>query len=229
MYQVSQQQIPGRTGAGAVEINIYNPTANANPVYNSAYQNPYFQQNQTLQQQNQTLQQQLQTLQNNAQQPNKQQPEEKDKSSKSKPKSNYMPLTDDYIRSLENYLNNQNADVRLEGIKEVLKRFKEDPERKNDKALTNLLNKALQDPTQAVRLIALTTLQADYADGDNLTYAILQKMQRLKSAYNQDSVTAAKILLKKAGQNLNIQNSSNNARISANQTSVGNNLNLLAK
>ena len=40
--------------------------------------------------------------------------------------SKTVPLTDEYIKSLENYLNSQDSKVRLMGAKDVLERFKED-------------------------------------------------------------------------------------------------------
>ncbi len=58
----------------------------------------------------------------------------------------------------------------------------------------------MQDPAQGVRLIALSTLDAGYATGDELTIQLLQKMQKSDAVYNQDSTAASKILLKRAGQ-----------------------------
>ncbi len=57
-----------------------------------------------------------------------------------------VALTDEYIMSLENYLNNQNTDIRLMAAKEVLTRLDEDKSRFDDAALNALLNKMLQDP-----------------------------------------------------------------------------------
>lgn len=108
-----------------------------------------------------------------------------------------VPLTDDYIKSLENYLNSQDSKVRLMGIKDVLERFKEDPSRKTDAALTALLNKALQDPTAAVRFLALTTLEAGYAAGNDETVQLLTAIQADgQKEYGEDSLLASQILLK---------------------------------
>lgn len=48
-------------------------------------------------------------------------------------------------------MNNQNKDVRLMGAKEVLARLQEDESRKDDPALTALVNKMLQDPYQPIK------------------------------------------------------------------------------
>ena len=59
-------------------------------------------------------------------------------------------LTDEYIKNLENYLNSQDKNVRLNAAKDVFARLDEDPSRKDDKALTALVNKMLQDPSDEV-------------------------------------------------------------------------------
>ena len=56
-----------------------------------------------------------------------------------KPKKDIVLLTDDYIKTLENYLRDDNPDIKLMGAKEVMKRFREDESRKGDPALTALL------------------------------------------------------------------------------------------
>ena len=113
-----------------------------------------------------------------------------------------VPLTDEYIMSLENYLNNQNPKIRLMGAKDVLDRFKEDKTRGTDVALTALLNKILQDPTETVRFIGLTTLDLGYAKGDDYTVQLLKQIQQdTTSNYGEDSLLASQILLKmSAGQ-----------------------------
>lgn len=108
-----------------------------------------------------------------------------------------VPLTDNYIMSLENYLNSQDSKVRLMGAKDVLERFKEDSARKNDAALTALLNKILQDPTAAVRFLGLTTLNAGYAVGNEQTIEILKAIQADgQKEYGEDSLLASQIMLK---------------------------------
>ena len=127
----------------------------------------------------------------------KQKVEEEKKEEKPK-----VPLTDEYIMSLENYLNNQNPKIRLMGAKDVLDRFKEDDTRSTDIALTALLNKILQDPTETVRFMGLTTLDLGYAKGDDLTVQLLKQIQQDSTgSYGEDSLLASQILLRmSAGQ-----------------------------
>lgn len=108
-----------------------------------------------------------------------------------------IPLTDDYIKTLENYLNSQDAKVRLMAAKDLLERFKEDLSRKNDVALTALLNKILQDPNSAVRFLGLTILDAGYAKGNEQTLQLLKAIQADgQKEYGEDSSLATQILLK---------------------------------
>ena len=111
-------------------------------------------------------------------------------------KENIVQLTDDYIKTLENYMNNPNPKVREMAIKEIMERFKEHKSRYTDKALTNLLNKALQDRSKAVRFVALVTLDSEFARGDKLTVDLLNKMQSSSAVYGEDALMASDILLK---------------------------------
>lgn len=115
-------------------------------------------------------------------------------------KREIVELTDDYIRTLENYLNNQDKEVRLMGAKEVIARLDEDHSRKDDKALNALVNKMLQDPSASVRTLALTALNSRIATGDNLSVNLLQQMQNSQSGYGQDALMASDTLLKMSGQ-----------------------------
>lgn len=115
-------------------------------------------------------------------------------------KKKIVQLTDDYIRNLENYLNSQEKEVRLNAAKEVYARLEEDESRKDDKALTALINKMLQDPMQEVRLLALTALEGRIVTGDDYTVGLLNKMQSSKDGYGQDALDASKILLKMSGK-----------------------------
>lgn len=120
-------------------------------------------------------------------------------------KVDVVQLTDEYIKTLENYLNNPNVKVREMGVKELMERFKEHKSRYNDIALTNLLNKALQDGSKNVRFVAMTTLDAGYAQGDNLTQQLLQQMQASKAVYGEDAMYASEILLKTAGKKVEVE------------------------
>ena len=128
-----------------------------------------------------------------------------DKTKEETHKANIVQLTDDYVKTLENYLNNQNPKVREMGVKELFERFKEHKSRYNDVALTNLLNKALQDASKNVRFIALTALDSGYAQGDNLTREILNKMQASKDVFGEDALLASEALLKMAGNKVEVE------------------------
>ncbi len=117
-----------------------------------------------------------------------------------KEKRNIVELTDSYIRNLENYLNSQDKEIRLMGAKEVVARIEEDESRKDDKALTALTNKMLQDPCTEIRIMALAMLNSRKITGDDYTTKVLQTMQQSDSGYGQDSLAASEILLKMSGQ-----------------------------
>lgn len=110
-----------------------------------------------------------------------------------------VELTDDYVKSLENYLNSQDQQVRLLGAKEVLARLQEDDSRKNDEALNALLNKMLQDPYQPIKFIAMGAFEARAANGNDESIAILQNIQGQKSTQGEDALKASNVLLKMAG------------------------------
>lgn len=220
MQAASAQTNPTPT-ASAVNIQIFNPTANAGPVtqypamqaaapmypntslygatnpgvsYPMNYNAPI----------NQT---------NNYNQPQTQEetkaktePEKDKKTDKTKEK---VILTDDYIKSLENFLNNQDAKIRLTAAKELLDRFKEDKTRCQDPALTALLNKVIQDPKASVRYLGLTILDTGYAIGNEETVNILKQLQnRPDLEYGEDSILASQILLKMAGQRVEVPDNS---------------------
>lgn len=126
--------------------------------------------------------------------------EEKEKTKK----VNIVQLTDEYIKTLENYLNNPNVKVREMGVKELMERFKEHKSRYNDIALTNLLNKALQDGSKNVRFVAMSTIDAGYAQGDALTRQLLKQMQSSKDVYGEDAMFASELLLKTAGNKVEV-------------------------
>lgn len=117
-----------------------------------------------------------------------------------KEKRKIVQLTDDYIKTLENYLNSQDKEVRLMGAKEVVARLMEDESRKDDKALNALINKMLQDPAEQVKFLALSMLDSRNVTGDATTVQLLQAMQQSKSGYGQDAILASNILLKMAGK-----------------------------
>lgn len=107
-----------------------------------------------------------------------------------------VALTDEYIKSLENYLNNPNDEIRLMASKEILTRLDEDKDRYNDAALNALLNKMLQDPSKLVRIAALSALSSQLASGNNYTVKLLNGIQSNPNADKEDVLQAADILLK---------------------------------
>lgn len=121
-------------------------------------------------------------------------------SNKHKEKRDVVELTDNYIKTLENYLNSQDIEVRKMGAREVVNRLEEDPSRKDDPALTALVNKMLQDPSVAIRAVALSIVESQALHGNDLTASILRKMQTSKEGFGQDAIQASSALLKMAGK-----------------------------
>ena len=111
-------------------------------------------------------------------------------------KTRVIALTNEYIMSLENYLNNPNSEIRLMAAKEVLTRLDEDKERFDDAALNALLNKMLQDPNKLIRIAALSAFSSQLASGNEFTTQLLTKIQNDPNADKEDVVQAADILLK---------------------------------
>lgn len=107
-----------------------------------------------------------------------------------------VALTDEYIKSLENYLNNPNQEIRLMASKEILTRLDEDKDRYDDAALNALLNKMLQDPSKLIRIAALSAFNSQLASGNDFTLTLLKNIQNNPSADKEDVLQAADILLK---------------------------------
>lgn len=128
-------------------------------------------------------------------------PQQPETQKEAKANEKKVVLTDDYIKSLENYLNNENPKVRMMGVKELMARFKEDKTRATDVALTALLNKALQDPSSTVKFMGLTVLDCGYAKGNEETIQLLQQIQTQKTELgSEDALLASEILLKNSGE-----------------------------
>ena len=104
-------------------------------------------------------------------------------------------LTDNYIKNLENYLRNNNVELRKNAVNEILMRFKEDKSRMNNPSLTALLNIALQDPNSTVRSVAMSVVEAGYAKGNAQTEQILRGLQNHKGNYALDAIQATDGLL----------------------------------
>lgn len=95
-------------------------------------------------------------------------------------------LTNEYIMSIENFLNNPNKDVRRKGAKQVINRLGEDRSRKNDAALNALLNKMLQDPDKGVRTLALSAFASGLATGNEYSVQLLKRMEANPQLYPED-------------------------------------------
>lgn len=237
-YQQQQTYCPAQAAgptASAVNIQIFNPTANACPQpmmqYPMMQAPPPLYPNASLYDKGQNGNPGIsypmnynapinQTNNYNAlpkqEEPPKETPVEPKKEEKKADdkKKEKVILTDDYIKSLENYLNNQNPKVRLSAAKELLERFKEDNTRQNDPALCALLNKVLQDPKASVRYIGLTTLDIGYALGNDETVQILEQLKnKPELEYGEDAVLASQILLKMSGQKVEVPASENSFNI----------------
>ncbi len=128
----------------------------------------------------------------------------KPEETKEKQTKEVVQLTDEYIKTLENYLRNPNPDVKLMGAKELMKRFREDDSRKNDVALTNLLNLTLQSKYSNVKMIGMAIISNGWASGDDLTRQLLAQIQQSSSSYGLDALDAADAALKSAGKTVKI-------------------------
>ena len=106
-----------------------------------------------------------------------------------------VALTNEYIMSLENYLNNPNIEMRLMAAKEILTRLDEDRSRFDDAALNALLNKMMQDPEKIIRIAALSALSSGLASGNEYTVELLHNIQNNTHSDKEDAVEAANILL----------------------------------
>ena len=84
--------------------------------------------------------------------------------------------------------------------KKFTQRLEEDESRHDDKALTALVNKMLQDPSEEIRVIALSALDSKIVTGDDYTVNVLKNMQQNNNGYGQDAVDASNILLKMSGK-----------------------------
>ena len=114
-------------------------------------------------------------------------------------KKHIVALTDNYIKSLENYLNNPNREIRLQAAKEIVKRFEEEPTRYNDAALNALTNKMLQDPQGSIRGIALSLLSTGTAQGNDYTFTLLNNIKN-DTTNKEDALQASEALLRMSGK-----------------------------
>ena len=127
--------------------------------------------------------------------------EKTDKSEDSKTgKRKVVRLDNNYIKTLENYLNSQDTAVREMAANDIVARLTEDSSRKENPALQALVNKMLQDPAEKVRAIALSLVESETIEGDELTVKLLKQMQTKNDNNGMDSLQATNALLKMAGK-----------------------------
>ncbi|MCQ2789258.1 MAG: hypothetical protein MJ229_02660 [bacterium] len=109
-------------------------------------------------------------------------------------------VTNEYIKTLENYLNSEDKEVRTIGAKEVVRLLEEDKSRKTNAAFTALINKMLQDPAQTVRTLALGALENRQIQPNEETVNALRDMEEDKNPYitmsPADITKAKQVLLK---------------------------------
>ena len=176
----------------------YNNMVQYNPYqYNLPQQNPAQNQNpsQTSLDNSSNMAQNPSKIEKTSQEEPKEATDKKDE--KTEKKKEIVPLTDEYIKSLENYLDDSNPKIRLIAAKDILERFKEDENRKDNPSLIPLLNKILRDTSPSVRFLGLTTLDLGYCAGDNETVEILKEMQKTNDdKAGQNQLLASEILLK---------------------------------
>ncbi len=215
----SSTQVPNQ-GPNAVSINIYSPQAYgqgaacaANPIQSQGYYPMYgqninpnlplypanynnmFNQNATLPNSNSLNSQNPTNLVGKT--PNNETEKTNEDNKKDEETKTIVPLTDDYIKSLENYLNDSNPKVRLIAAKDVMQRFKEDENRKDNPSLIPLLNKILKDPSSTVRFLGLVTMQLGYSVGNDETVQILKQLQsENKDKTGEEQSLISEILLK---------------------------------
>jgi len=193
-----QVQVPASTAG--VNIQIINPAVNPPGYYPPCYPNNPAGQVPTGQAAGQAPAGQQPTTPSAPQPPAGETAEADKNSGKKTEKRKVVLLTDDYIKNLENYLNSQDKNLRLSAAKEVFDRLEEDKSRVDDKALIALINKMLQDPSDAVRFTALTALDSRMVNGDAYTVQLLKDMQKSDKFFGMDAVDASRILLKMSGQ-----------------------------
>lgn len=134
--------------------------------------------------------------------------ENKTESAKQGKTKEITQLTDNYVRSLENYLKNPDSNIRQTGIKDLIKRFEEDSSRYENPSLTALLNIALQDPDANNRFMAMSPIAGGSAHGDENTMALLQNLQSSDKLFGQEAQLASEALLKAAQEKITVPDNS---------------------
>ena len=117
------------------------------------------------------------------------------KEEEKKYKKEVTELDDQLIMTVENYLRNPNKEIRLQGITKLIDLLKEDPEnRRDDVALNNLVNLALQDKDPSIRVLAMSAIQEGIAKGDELTTQLLNNLAQTPNTLGEQEIAASAAL-----------------------------------
>ncbi len=191
LYNPNTNTDANKQAASGVNIYIYNPSGIGGPSSNSTANASYGYPIPSLQTNVNNNVPQGNTVVANTpiSDDNHNKTEEKQKTKK------VVELTDNYIKTLENYLRSKDASIRKIGIKELIKRYEEDSSRYDDPALTALLNIALQDSDVNNRVFAMSPIASGSAHGDDNTIKLLQQLQTSDKMYGQEAKMANDSLL----------------------------------
>lgn len=196
-YPATSLYEPSKQAASGVNIYIYNPSGIGGPSStsnaNATYALPGANQQQTVPAAQNVAPQQTMSIANTP--ISAEAPQAAGTAATTNKTKNIVELTDDYIKTLENYLRSPDANIRKSAITELIKRYEEDESRYDDPALTALLNIALQDPDAANRMQAMSPIAAGSAHGDANTVEILKNLQTSDKVYGQEAKMANDALL----------------------------------
>jgi len=104
-------------------------------------------------------------------------------------------INDEYIKTLEQWLNSQDLSERKIAAKHILARLQEDKRRYDNPALNALVTKMLQDPNQDIRSIALLTLNTKLARGNEYTQGILRNLTESTACFGLEGKQAREALM----------------------------------
>ena len=125
-------------------------------------------------------------------------PEQKPLTPPPEPPKEWGNVPEDLIKAIDNGLSNPSSEVRVKAATKLLRTYEKYHGAQNHPALTVLLNRALKDPHQNVRLFGEIALQTGAAAGNDDTQNIIRAMTTSKKAYGQDALAANQILLNMA-------------------------------
>lgn len=118
-----------------------------------------------------------------------------------KPEAEKVEITDEYMKTICDYLMSEKEEHQMLAAKTVIKRLEEDKSRKNNPQLTACINKMLQDGKPKVRVLSLAALNSGIVDGDETTKQILQNISQKNTNYGEDAISARSALLRLTSNN----------------------------